>query len=117
MEKKLELTTLEEFKPVVSLQKKTAGGIPAILNAVKFVMSEAGMLRGTRHYEPISWNGAFDLIASELKALPSPDQAVFYTSEEPVTRRLTPTNCSRGCTEPITYLVAPICVTSRAESR
>ncbi|KAB7732779.1 FdhF/YdeP family oxidoreductase [Rudanella paleaurantiibacter] len=32
------------------------------------------------HYEPISWDEAFDLIATELKALPSPDEAIFYTS-------------------------------------
>ncbi len=32
------------------------------------------------HYEPISWEDAFDLIAEELNSLDSPDQAVFYTS-------------------------------------
>ncbi len=31
-------------------------------------------------YEPISWDAAFDLIADELKALASPDEAIFYTS-------------------------------------
>jgi molybdopterin-dependent oxidoreductase alpha subunit len=35
---------------------------------------------GSRHYEPISWDEAFSLIASELNALRSPDEAVFYTS-------------------------------------
>ena len=35
---------------------------------------------GATHYEPISWNDAFQLIASELNALDSPDEAVFYTS-------------------------------------
>lgn len=35
---------------------------------------------GSDHYEPISWQDAFHLIASELHALESPDQAVFYTS-------------------------------------
>ncbi len=35
---------------------------------------------GSRHYESISWNDAFELIASELKALDHPDQANFYTS-------------------------------------
>ncbi|MFT7001083.1 MAG: molybdopterin-dependent oxidoreductase alpha subunit, partial [Spirosomataceae bacterium] len=35
---------------------------------------------GGTHYEKISWDGAFDLIAQELKALNSPDEAVFYTS-------------------------------------
>ncbi|MBA2663399.1 MAG: FdhF/YdeP family oxidoreductase [Bradymonadaceae bacterium] len=32
------------------------------------------------HYEPISWPEAFALIASELRALEQPDQAIFYTS-------------------------------------
>ncbi len=32
------------------------------------------------HYVPISWDRAFDLIAQELNALDSPDEAVFYTS-------------------------------------
>ncbi|MCS2607989.1 FdhF/YdeP family oxidoreductase [Halomonas dongshanensis] len=34
----------------------------------------------TDHYEPIGWNAALDLIARELKALPTPDDAIFYTS-------------------------------------
>ena len=35
---------------------------------------------GSVHYEPISWQDAFDLIASELKKLNNPDEAIFYTS-------------------------------------
>ena len=35
---------------------------------------------GADHYEPISWDDAFKMIASELNSLASPDQAVFYTS-------------------------------------
>jgi molybdopterin-dependent oxidoreductase alpha subunit len=35
---------------------------------------------GASHYEPISWEDAFDLIATELNALPSPNAAAFYTS-------------------------------------
>lgn len=35
---------------------------------------------GDTHYRPISWDGAFALIAEHLHALPSPDEAVFYTS-------------------------------------
>ena len=34
----------------------------------------------TDHYEPISWDDAFSLIAEELGGLDHPDQAVFYTS-------------------------------------
>jgi molybdopterin-dependent oxidoreductase alpha subunit len=36
--------------------------------------------RGSRHYESISWPDAFRLIANELNALASPDEALFYTS-------------------------------------
>lgn len=35
---------------------------------------------GSDHYEPVSWREAFDLLAGELTALDSPDEAVFYTS-------------------------------------
>src|SRR5689334_1973464 len=35
---------------------------------------------GGQHYEPIQWDDAFALIASELNALESPDEAIFYTS-------------------------------------
>jgi molybdopterin-dependent oxidoreductase alpha subunit len=36
--------------------------------------------RGSTHYEPVAWDEAFKLIAEELNALASPDEAVFYTS-------------------------------------
>ena len=36
--------------------------------------------RGGSHYEPIDWDEAFALIAAELNALASPDEAIFYTS-------------------------------------
>ncbi|MHA7630638.1 FdhF/YdeP family oxidoreductase [Corallococcus sp. M7] len=35
---------------------------------------------GSAHYEPISWDDAFALVAEELNALGSPDEAAFYTS-------------------------------------
>ncbi|WP_106538378.1 FdhF/YdeP family oxidoreductase [Haloactinopolyspora alba] len=40
------------------------------------------MLRDTDddHYRPVSWDDALGLIADELRALDSPDEAVFYTS-------------------------------------
>ncbi len=36
--------------------------------------------RGSQHYEPIAWVDAFQMIAGELNALASPDEAMFYTS-------------------------------------
>ncbi len=35
---------------------------------------------GDDHYRPINWDAAYQLIAEQLNALDSPDQAVFYTS-------------------------------------
>ena len=35
---------------------------------------------GNTHYEPISWDDAFQMIGGHLKGLASPDEAVFYTS-------------------------------------
>jgi molybdopterin-dependent oxidoreductase alpha subunit len=36
--------------------------------------------RNATHYEPITWDNAFELIAAELNSLNYPDQAIFYTS-------------------------------------
>jgi len=35
---------------------------------------------GSTHYERITWHDAFGLVADELRALESPDEAMFYTS-------------------------------------
>jgi molybdopterin-dependent oxidoreductase alpha subunit len=35
---------------------------------------------GSEHYEPIAWDEAFREVAAELRSLPSPDGASFYTS-------------------------------------
>lgn len=36
--------------------------------------------KGATNYQPISWANAFKLIGEQLKALKSPDEAIFYTS-------------------------------------
>ncbi|MFF9483133.1 FdhF/YdeP family oxidoreductase [Streptomyces sp. NPDC014733] len=38
------------------------------------------LAEGAEHYEPVSWERAFDILGEELTALASPDEAVFYTS-------------------------------------
>ncbi|MEM9480784.1 MAG: FdhF/YdeP family oxidoreductase, partial [Verrucomicrobiota bacterium] len=44
-------------------------------------LEEPMVLReGADRYEPIEWEEAFQLIADELKALPSPHDGIFYTS-------------------------------------
>ena len=36
--------------------------------------------RDADHYEPVSWDEAFDVIGSTLRELDDPDEAIFYTS-------------------------------------
>jgi molybdopterin-dependent oxidoreductase alpha subunit len=36
--------------------------------------------KGAIHYQPITWNAAFQKIATQLNNLNSPDEAIFYTS-------------------------------------
>lgn len=44
-------------------------------------LTEPMVLRpGATHYQPIDWDAAYRLIAAELTALDSPDEALFYTS-------------------------------------
>ena len=44
-------------------------------------LAEPLVLRpGAAHYAPITWDEAFEMLAKELRALPSPDAAAFYTS-------------------------------------
>ncbi|MFI6304169.1 FdhF/YdeP family oxidoreductase [Amycolatopsis thailandensis] len=44
-------------------------------------ITEPFVLReGASHYEPISWDDAFTLVADELRALSDPNEAIFYTS-------------------------------------
>ncbi|MEU3350574.1 FdhF/YdeP family oxidoreductase [Streptomyces sp. NPDC037389] len=38
------------------------------------------LAEGATAYEPVTWERAFDIIAEELHALDTPDEAVFYTS-------------------------------------
>jgi molybdopterin-dependent oxidoreductase alpha subunit len=36
--------------------------------------------KGATHYEPISWENAFQILAKQLNSLATPDEAIFYTS-------------------------------------
>jgi molybdopterin-dependent oxidoreductase alpha subunit len=58
-----------------------------LLGRSDFWLNEQGRLtrpmvlrEGCNHYEPISWEQAFSMLAGELNSLASPDQAAFYTS-------------------------------------
>jgi molybdopterin-dependent oxidoreductase alpha subunit len=61
--------------------------LPEIAKMSDYEMDQAGRITqpmvlrpGATHYEVIAWDEAFELIAKELNALASPDEAVFYTS-------------------------------------
>jgi len=67
-------------------------------------ITEPMVLRaGASHYEPITWDEAFGLVARHLNGLDSPDQAVFYTSGKTSNAPSAPTTCPTART----------CVTSR----
>ena len=50
------------------------------LNAQGRLTEPLVLREGSEHYEPIAWEDAFHLIAMQLNSLPSPDEAIFYTS-------------------------------------
>lgn len=50
------------------------------LNAQGRITQPMILHRGATHYEPVTWEDAFELIAGELNSLNYPDQAIFYTS-------------------------------------
>jgi molybdopterin-dependent oxidoreductase alpha subunit len=61
--------------------------VQELLKKSDFWLNEQGRLThpmilrdGSTHYEPISWDDAFSLLAEELNRLDSPHQAAFYTS-------------------------------------
>lgn len=50
------------------------------LNKLGRLVEPLVLREGKVHYEPISWQDAYELIASELRKLDDPDEAIFYTS-------------------------------------
>ncbi len=61
--------------------------VAALLQQSDFWMDQQGRLThpmvrrpGATHYQPIAWADAFELVARELKALGSANEAAFYTS-------------------------------------
>lgn len=50
------------------------------LNSQGRLIAPMWLAPGKEHYQPITWQDAFDLIAAQLNALDSPDHAAFYTS-------------------------------------
>lgn len=50
------------------------------LNAQGRLTQPMILREGATHYEPISWENAFQTLAAEMNSLAAPDEAVFYTS-------------------------------------
>lgn len=50
------------------------------LNKFGRIIEPLVLKEGSVHYEPISWQEAYDVIARELKKLNTPHEAIFYTS-------------------------------------
>jgi molybdopterin-dependent oxidoreductase alpha subunit len=50
------------------------------LNAQGRLTQPMILREGATHYEPISWENAFQTLADEMNSLAAPDEAVFYTS-------------------------------------
>ena len=50
------------------------------LNAQGRITHPMILREDSEKYEPISWEGAFEVLANELNSLTSPDEAIFYTS-------------------------------------
>ena len=72
---------------------------------------------GADHYEPISWDDAFDLIADELTApRRAPTRPSSTPRAAPATRPRSCTSCSSARSAPTTCRTARTCATSRAAS-
>lgn len=71
--------------------------------------------KGSDHYEPISWDDAFELIGRELCSLASPDEASFYTSGRASNEAAFLYGLFARQFGTNTSPTAPICATSRAE--
>ncbi len=69
---------------------------------------------GATHYTPIEWPEAFQLVADELNALKSPNEAIFYTSGKVPNEPPTSTSCLSGSLAPTTCPTAPTCATRAA---
>ena len=77
----------ETTKKRVTPEFFAARSLTEIARMTDFEMDQAGRIThpvilrpGRQHYEAIPWDEAFSVIAAELNALDSPDEAVFYTS-------------------------------------
>lgn len=77
----------EGMKATIGRDFFAANSVADLANESEYWLNRQGRLtepvilrEGGTHYEPITWDDAFELIAGELRSLESPDEAIFYTS-------------------------------------
>ena len=77
----------EATRRMVTPEFFAAHSVADLAGKPEYWLSQQGRLthpmllkQGDTHYRPVSWDGAFAVIAEHLRALSSPDEAVFYTS-------------------------------------
>ena len=77
----------EGTKARVTLEFFKQHSVADLMARTDFWLNKQGRLthpmvirQGASHYEPITWDEAFRLVAEELNGLSSPDEATFYTS-------------------------------------
>ena len=80
-------------------------------------LTEPMVLReDSAHYEPISWDEAFELVASELKSLSSPIRRCSTHLVGQVMRQLFFINSLHANTAQTIYPIAQICVMNLVDS-
>lgn len=77
----------EATKKRVELDFWRSHSLPDLQTKDEFYLGKQGRIlepvyrhANSDHYEPISWESAFELIANKLRSLPDPNSAAFYTS-------------------------------------
>ncbi len=65
----------------------TERSLTSLQDATEYWLGQQGRLvepvhkpAGSDHYEPVSWERAFEIVGRHLRGLDSPDEAAFYTS-------------------------------------
>ena len=77
----------EAQNKIIGREFFTNNSVDELSNLSDFEIGKSGRLaepmflaEGASHYQPISWNEAFEKVGKHLNALESPDEAAFYTS-------------------------------------
>ncbi|MGI9822368.1 FdhF/YdeP family oxidoreductase [Agromyces sp. Marseille-Q5079] len=83
----MKATTWEATPVTVPRSFWAEHSLTSLLDRSEYWLGQQGRLTepvhkaaGSDHYEPITWDAAFELVANRLNGLDSPDRAAFYTS-------------------------------------